>query len=512
MGAKRFFVILFLCSAVSYVTAAHARQENEGIRRLRNPIDRLLDAKSFKNGFWGVHVVDIESGHVLYARNAGKSFVPASNTKLYTTAAALDLLGPDYRFETSLYIDGTVDDKGVLDGNLIVRGGADPTLGGHYLSDSGDWDEDIDALRIFRDWADSLRAAGIRRIAGDIIGDDDVIDDVPLGVNWSWDDETWYYSAQLGGLAFHDNVIHLYVDGRMPGMPARLTWEPLSTGYVQIINRTLTTEPGTAMKEGYLRQRGTNTIEVTTRVPPGFSELEEITVENPTRYTVYVLREALLEAGIAVAGDPVDVDALSIKPAYDTPPYRRVAVHRSAPLPEVASLINKPSQNLYADLLMKMLGVALPQEDSDLDPGSAAMGIEAAMGTFTSAGVDTSAIRLVDGSGLSRLNLIAPEMTTALLSFMWMHPDARVRDAFYDSLPVAGENGSLEHRMRQGFAAGNMRGKTGTLTFASSLSGYVRARDGRMLAFSIMSNHHTSGSGGIRRTQDAIVELLAGFE
>ncbi|MXW65220.1 MAG: D-alanyl-D-alanine carboxypeptidase/D-alanyl-D-alanine-endopeptidase [Bacteroidetes bacterium SB0662_bin_6] len=511
MGAKRLITLLFLCSAASCVTAVYA-QESEGIRRLRNPIDHLLDAEPFENGFWGVHIVDIESGRVLYARNAGKSFVPASNTKLYTTAAALDLLGPDYRFETGLYTDGMVDEEGVLHGNVIVRGGADPTLGGHYLSDSGDWDEDIDALVVFRNWADSLRAAGIRRITGDLIGDDDVIDDVPLGVNWSWDDETWYYSAQLGGLAFHDNVIHLYVDGRTPGMPANLTWEPLNTDYVQVINRTLTTEPGTGLKEGYQRQRGTNTIEVTTRVPAGASELEEITVENPTRYTVYVLRETLLQSGIAVTGDPVDVDALSIKPAYETPSYRRVAIHRSAPLPEIASLINKPSQNLYADLLMKMLGAALPQEDNDLDPGSAAMGIETAMSTFARAGVDTSAIRLVDGSGLSRLNLVAPEMTTALLSFMWTHPDTRVRDAFYDSLPVAGQSGSLKHRMRRGLATENMRGKTGTLTFASSLSGYVRAHDGRMLAFSIMSNHHISGSTGIRRIQDAIVELLAGFE
>lgn len=511
MGAKRLIIVLFLCSAANCLTAAYA-QESESIRRLRTPIDRLLDAESFGNGFWGVHVVDIESGRMLYARNAGKSFVPASNVKLYTTAAALDLLGPDYRFETGLYIDGTVDEEGVLHGNVIVRGGADPTLGGHYLSDSGDWDEDIDALAVFRNWADSLRAAGIRRITGDLIGDDDVIDDIPLGANWSWDDETWYYSAQLGGLAFHDNVIHLYVAGRTPGMPANLSWEPLNTDYVQVINRTLTTKPDAVLEEGYSRQRGSNTVEVTTRVPAGARELEEITVENPTRYTVHVLREALLQSGIAVAGDPVDVDALSIKPAYETPSYRRVAINRSAPLPDIASLINKPSQNLYADLLMKMLGAEFPQENSDLDRGSAAMGIEAAMGAFARAGVDTSAIRLVDGSGLSRLNLIAPEMTTALLSFMWAHPDTRVRDAFYDSLPVAGQSGSLKHRMRQGRAAGNMRGKTGSLTFASSLSGYVRAYDGRMLAFSIMSNHHISGAADTRRVQDAIVELLARFE
>ena len=505
MGIKRFLLLLLLCAAASGPAAAQERD-------LRNDIDRLLDAERFEHGFWGVHVVDIESGRTLYARNAGKSFVPASNAKLYATAAGLDLLGPDYRFETRLYIDGAVDEEGALKGNVIVRGGADPTLGGHYLADDGDWDEDIDALAVFRAWADSLRAAGIRRIEGDIIGDDDVIDDIPLGVNWSWDDETWYYSAQIGGLTFHDNVIHLYVQGQAPGMPATLTWEPLNTGYVQVVNRTRTTEAGSPLRERYRRLRGGNTIEVSTTLPPNASELEEITVENPTAYTVYVLREALLEAGIAVAGDPVDADALSIKPTYETPTYRQVAIHRSAPLPDVAAMINKPSQNLYADLLMKTIGAAHPQEDSDLAPGSAAMGIEAAMGTFARAGVDTSAIRLVDGSGLSRLNLVAPEMTTALLSFMWTHPNERVRDAFYESLPVAGESGSLKYRLRQGAAAGNMRGKTGTLTFASSLSGYVRARNGRRLAFSIMSNHHIRGSRDVRNAQDAIVERLAQFE
>ncbi len=509
MALKRFLVLLLLCAGASEPAAA---QEREGPRRLRNDINRVLDAERFEHGFWGVHVLDVESGRTLYARNAGKSFVPASNAKLYATAAALDLLGPDYRFETRVYIDGVVDEDGALQGNVIVRGGADPTLGGHYLADSGDWDEDIDALAVFRAWADSLRAAGVRRIAGDVIGDDDIIDDIPLGANWAWDDETWYYSAQLGGLTFHDNVIHLYVHGQSPGMPATLTWEPLNTGYAQVVNRTRTTEAGTRLKERYRRLRGGNIVEVSVTLPPGASELEEITVENPTAYTVYVLREALLASGIAVAGDPVDADDLSIKPSYETPAYRLVATHRSAPLSDVAAMVNKPSQNLYADLIMKTIGAELPQEDSDLAPGSAAMGVQTAMGTFARAGVDTSAIRLVDGSGLSRLNLIAPEMTTSLLSFMWTHPNERVRDAFYDSLPVAGESGSLKRRLRQGAAAGNMRGKTGTLTFASSLSGYVRARSGRMLAFSIMSNHHIRGSGDVRRAQDAIVERLAQFE
>jgi D-alanyl-D-alanine carboxypeptidase/D-alanyl-D-alanine-endopeptidase (penicillin-binding protein 4) len=471
-------------------------------------INRVIDAQAFSNGFWGIHVVDLESGRTVYARNAAKSFVPASNIKLYTTAAALDLLGPSYRYETRVYVDGPVED-GVLHGNVIVRGAADPTIGGHYEADTGEWNEDVDALRTFRDWADSLRSAGIRRIEGDLIGDDDVIDDEPLGSNWSWDDETYYYSAQLAGLAFHDNVVHMYVAARAPDMPAEIRWEPFDTDYIDVINRTWTDDRAGSIDEGYRRFRGTNRVEVTTIVPMGGRDVEEITVENPTRYFVHVLRESLLRSGIAVSGNAVDVDELSIKPDYQDPRYRRVAVHRSDPLSRIAALINKPSQNLYADLLLKTLGAELPGEDEEFEPGSAEAGAAAATTTFVRAGIDTSRVRLADGSGLSRLNLVTPEMTTSLLRYMWDHEDRRTREAFYNSLPTAGLHGTLRHRFGGGPARGVMRGKTGSLSFASSLSGYLRTGDGRSLAFSIMSNHYTSRTSRVRAAQDAIVNLLS---
>ncbi len=474
-------------------------------------IDQVIGADVFADGFWGVHVVDLETGRTLYARSEGKNFVPASNVKLYTTAAALDLLGPLYRYETAVYVDGPVVD-GVLRGNVIVRGAADPTIGGHYESDKGTWNEDIDATRIFRDWADSLRAAGIGRVEGDIVGDDDVIDNTPLGVNWSWDDETYYYSAQLGGLSFHDNVVHLYVTGRGRDMPADVEWEPFNTTYVDVINRSVTIPADRSVDEGYRRVRGTNTVEVTTRVPVGGRDAEEITVENPTGYFVHVLRESLLRSGIAVGGNAVDVDEISIKPDYEAGRYRRIAVHHSAPLAEVTALINKASQNLYADLLMKTLAAEFPNtDDDDLEPGSSEMGIDVAMATYVRAGIDTSKIRLVDGSGLSRLNLVTPQMTTALLSYMWRHDDQLVRNGFYHSLPLAGEQGTLRHRLGNSLARGQMRGKTGTLTAASSLSGYVRSRAGRMLAFSIMTNHYTSRTSAVRTAQDVIVEALAQY-
>lgn len=489
---------------------AYAQRASVDDPLIRAAIDRVIDARTFANGFWGVHVVDLATGRTVYARNEGKSFVPASNVKLYTTAAALDLLGPSFRYETAVFVDGPVED-GVLQGNVIVRGAADPTLGGHYDADTGIWNEDVDALHIFRAWADSLRAAGIRRIDGDLIGDDDVIDDEPLGSNWSWDDETFYYSAQLGGLTFHDNVVHMYVTGREQDMPADISWEPFSTDYIDVINRTRTGSPRSSIDEGYRRLRGTNTVDVTTVVPIGRRDVEEITVENPTRYFVHVLRESLLRSGIAVSGRPVDVDDLSIKPDYEEPRYHRIAVHRSAPLSRIAALINKPSQNLYADLLLKTLAARFPRDDDDLKPGSAEMGVELAMATFVRAGIDTSRIRLADGSGLSRLNLVMPQMTTSLLEYMWNHEDVRTRQAFYDSLPTAGLHGTLRNRLTSGPASGEMRAKTGTLTFASSLSGYLRTEEGRELAFSIMSNHYTSRTSSVRDAQDAIVNLLARY-
>lgn len=501
-----FFALLLLVTG----TPSRAQHAPGSDPVMHAAIDGVIDAADFSNGFWGVHVLDLETGRTLYARNEEKSFVPASNVKLYTTAAGLDLLGPGYRYATSLYVDGPVED-GVLRGNLIVRGAADPTLGGYYEADTGAWNEHLDALLVFREWADSLLEAGIRRIEGDLIGDDDVIDDVPLGTSWSWDDETYYYSAQISGLTFHDNVIHMYVRGRERDMPADIHWKPLDTDYVDVVNKTHTAGPDASIEEGYQRLRGTNTVEVTTVVPFGRTDVEEITVENPTLYFVHVLRESLLRSGIAVSGRPLDVDDLPIKPDYDASRLRRVAVHRSAPLSEIAALVNKPSQNLYGELLLKTIGAELPSGDDDLEPGSAEMGIEAAMQTFVRAGIDTSRIRLVDGSGLSRLNLVTPAMTTSLLSYMWNHEDNEVREAFHDSLPVAGLDGTLRYRLTESPARGQMRGKTGSLRFASSLSGFIQSAGGRPLAFSIMSNHYTTQTSTVRAAQDAVVNLLVRY-
>lgn len=468
---------------------------------LARQIDQLLAVDSLSNAWWGVAVMDLETGEELYAENAGRSFIPASNTKLYTSAAALDHFGPEYRYVTRVFSDGPVTD-GVLRGNIIVRGSGDPTIGGRF--------NDGDLTATFRAWADSLKARGITRVEGDLIGDDDVFDDVALGYGWSWDDELYWYSAELGGLVFNDNCVDVSIVSRGLGQPGMVTWEPANTSYIQVVNQSLTVPADSSLREGYARPRGTNTLYLSSLVPEGRTDNESLTVSNPTLYFAHVLRETLVAEGISVGGVAVDVDDLSVKP--DSARLVTLATHHSPTLAEIVAVVNKRSQNLYADQVLKTLGTLEPVEPSRRLAGSARRGVEVAEETYERAGIDAHRLQLVDGSGLSRQNLVTPSMTLALLRYMWQHEGEGVREAYLASLPIGGVDGTLQYRFRsQPLARGNVRAKTGTVSNASALSGYVTTRSGTPLAFSVMVNHYTIPTRHVRTIQDELVEILAGY-
>ena len=470
---------------------------------LSERITRVIEQEPFTGATWGIAVVNLRTGEPLYARDAGRNLIPASNAKLLTAAAALEHLRPSYRYQTRLYIDGPVRD-GVLDGNVIVRGSGDPTLGSTAP-------DDTDPTTLFRAWADSLRARGIRHITGDIIGDDDRIDDTPLGNGWSWDDAPYGYAAEIGGLVFHDNIVKLRITGQQPGMPGRITWTPLNTDYVTVQNRTRTVQQLRRVDEDYERRRGTNEIHVSTRLPPGATETEDITVTNPTLFFTNVLREVWLDEGLSVDGRAIDVDDIPIKPLYDGERLERVATHTSPPLRTIVADLNVESLNLYAEQVLRTLGtVPFPDAPSDLDRGTAERGAYAVRTTLARAGVDTSHVAIADGSGLSRYNLISPNALVRLLAYMWTHPDTSVSTSFYRSLPIGGQNGTLSYRFQgRALARGNVRAKTGTLSNVSALSGYVTSARGTPLAFSILCNHHTTKGRRVRAAQDAIVNELA---
>lgn len=471
---------------------------------LADIIDTTLARDDFGGSIWGVAIVNLNSGYTLYERHPHTLFTPASNTKLFTSAAALEQMGPDYRFTTRVFADGTVRDS-VLDGNLIVRGSGDPTIGGREQED--------DPTAVFRAWADSLRAAGINRIAGNIIGDDDIFTDEPLGYGWSWDDTPYYYAAEIGGLAFNRNTVDVTIESRMVGMPGHVRWTPFNTDYVTIVNQTETIGASKEEDEEYERPLGSNTIYLRTKLPQGMTEEESLTISNPTRYFTHVLRQVLERQGITVEGDPVDVDALDRKPDYASPSMRPVARYTSIPLSEIVRTLNRESSNLYAEQILRTLGVEHPADsvDANVKPGSAEMGVEAAMRTYVRAQIDTSRIQFADGSGLSRHNLVTPRSVVKLLTYLWNHPNSAVSRSFYSSLPIGGENGTLEYRFRgSARARGRVHAKTGTLSNASALSGYVRTADGTPIAFAILCNHHITDSDFVREAQDIIVNALAG--
>ena len=464
---------------------------------LVDQIDEVLDNEVYDDAYWGALVVDLTTGRTLYDRNAERRFIPASNMKLVSTAAALDALGPDYVYRTRLYADGPVQ-NGTLRGSLVVRGSGDPTFGGRYTGG--------DLTLVLRQWADSLQASGIRRITGSVIGDDDVFDDVGLGEGWSWDDLVWYYAAEISGLQFNEGTVEVKVHGTTPGDKARITVEP-DDGYVRLVNRTTTTAGG-SIREGYRRNLGSNEFDVTTSVPAGKVEEESLSVVNPTEYFVRTFISVLRRRGIEVDGEAIDVDTWGRRPVYEG--MRQLAIHRSPPLSAIVGETNADSNNLYAEHLLRTLGVERYTGD-EFAPGSAQAGVAATEPLLNRLGVDPASLRIADGSGLSALNRLTPIAIVTLLKGMKEHPNPLVWEAYYKSLAVGGLTGTLKGRYRSGDARANVRAKTGYISGARTLSGYVEAENGHLLAFSLMCNHYSTRTSRVNRSQDQIVEMLADY-
>ncbi|HKP76361.1 MAG TPA: D-alanyl-D-alanine carboxypeptidase/D-alanyl-D-alanine-endopeptidase, partial [Longimicrobiaceae bacterium] len=452
-------------------------------------LDSIFGDTLFAGANWGVMVKSLESGRVLYRRNAEKLFVPASNMKLVTASAALEALGPDFRYRTAVAATGPVA-NGVLRGDLVIVGSGDPTIAADFRGG--------DPLAVFRAWADSLRAHGVQRVTGRIIGDDDVFDDLPLGRGWAWDDLNDYYAAEIGGLQYNLGVVGISVaPGAQPGGPGRVTLLP-ATSYVPVENRTQTRAGAPVEEIAAVRQAVGPGIIVTGTVSADTNEVRtDVAVRNNTAFFVTVLRETLRANGIRVEGAAVDQDDLA--PA-DRPSRRDpLFVQSSPPLAEILPGFLKPSQNQVGELLLKTLGRALRGD------GSAQAGAAVVDSVERTWGLPRRKLVQVDGSGLSRYNLVAPELLIALLEHMRASPNYPV---FYAALPVAGVDGTLRTRMRNTPLQGNVHAKTGTVNNVRSLSGYMTTAAGEPMVFSMIVNHHAATSRDADRLAEAALLRL----
>jgi D-alanyl-D-alanine carboxypeptidase/D-alanyl-D-alanine-endopeptidase (penicillin-binding protein 4) len=471
----------------------------EAVARLRRDLNAIFSAEIMNQAQWAVVVRSAGTGESLFERNGAKLMMPASNMKIVTLAAAAHSLGWDARFTTTLEAAGSID-AGVLRGDLYVRGGGDPTI--NTRNGRG--------AAVFASWTAALADAGINRIEGRIIGDDDLFDDEALGAGWAWDYLQYGYAAPIGALQYNEDVVTLVVTpGVTAGAPAIVTLSPGSG--LSVTNKAVTAAPGTPETIDYRRFLDRPVLEVTGVVPLAAADTagaqtrtvgREVAVVNPTLYFVQSLKSELIAQGISVAGEAVDIDDLDLPPPA-TPERRVIARTESPPLGDIAAVMMKVSQNLYADTLLKAMGVRAA------GTGSAAAGREAVLAALREWKIDEASLVMADGSGLSRYNYVTAELITRLLDRMYGDP--RHRDSFLATLPVAGKEGTVATRLRKSRATGNARVKTGSISNMRALSGYVQTRDGEMLAFSILANDFTIPAATVNWIADLAVETLANF-
>ncbi|HET7322550.1 MAG TPA: D-alanyl-D-alanine carboxypeptidase/D-alanyl-D-alanine-endopeptidase [Longimicrobiaceae bacterium] len=452
-------------------------------------LDSAFDAPQLSGSEWGVLVKSLRTGEVLYERNAGKLFTPASNMKLLTASATLEALGPDYRYRTTFAAEGPVSD-GVLHGDLVVRGTGDPTFSGRFFPD---------ARTAMRQWADSLRAHGITRIAGGIIGVDSAFSGPTLGAGWSWDDLAAYYSTEFDALQFNEGAILVRVTpSRTLGEPGIVVLDP-PTGYVRVNNATVTTAPGTPARLEITRDPAGPGITLRGQIPADTPYVaEDVAVRGPVAFFLQVLRETLRQEGVAVEGQALPVDDW-LGPrlnARDVP----IFTYSSPPMSEIVPGFLKPSQNWIAETLLHTLGYELRGE------GSARAGAAVEDSIFSAWGLPTDKMRIADGSGLSRFDLVTPELLVGILTHMRQSPDSTL---WYNSLPVGGVDGTLRRRMPGPPLRGNVHAKTGTLTSVRSLSGYLTTVSGEPIVFSILNNHHLHSASAVDEVVDAALRMIA---
>ena len=456
---------------------------------LARKIDALLDSRRYRRASWGVEVRYVDGGAVLYSRNPLKYFIPASNMKVFTTAAVLDRLGPNFRFETRLGYEGEIQDNGVLTGDLVLIGGGDPGLANNL--GSGSIFQHLDNM------AREVERAGIRLIQGDVVGDDSFFYHAPHGRGWNKKDLEYHYAPRVSALSFHDNLLNLVArPGRRTGQPIRLASYP-SNSLFQLVNMGTTVADGPQATGYYFRSLGNHKAVVGGQIPvnsPGWTR--RITMEDPALYTATLLRDRLRKRGVRVGGS---VRSRHTKPT-DGAKTQVIYVHESPPLIEVIFRVNKQSHNLYAEILLRTLGAVVKGRGSDSG------GLEVVYELLREAGVPLRLTDLQDGSGLSEQNLITPRAQSLLLRHV---AGKSFFPFFLGSLPVAGRTGTLSGRMGGTPAANRVFAKTGTLSNAITLGGYVQSRSSELLAFSILVNDHRFGHYTARRGIDQICSLLA---
>ena len=470
----------FLSIAIFLFQPNSSFAENNPVQLLGEEIDAIFKNSCLDEGSVGIKVFSLTKGDVLYQRNSSQFFIPASNIKLLTSAVALEVLGGEYQFLTTVSTDGEIK-NGVLHGDLYLKGYGDPRLVSEEL------------------WmiVKSIRNRGIKRINGDIIADDTFFDDKRKGVGVGENGGSEPYNARISALSLNFNTVTVYVNpAKRVGARPIVTVDP-PTKYIKVSNKAKTVAIGKDYNivAGRIKKRGYDTVFINGSIKtPGYHVY--LNVSDPTLYTVTVFKEFLEKEGIKIKGN-----IITAKQPEDV---KKLVIHKSRPLSLIIQDMNKISNNFISEQVLKTAGAERYGE-----PGTTRKGLNLINQLMETLGYLPSSYSVVDGSGLSKQNSLSPDQITDVLKNMYY--DFSVRAEYVSSLGIMGIDGSLKKRLKEFPKRRYIRAKTGTLNGASSLSGYVGAEGGEELAFSMLINSRKCNWANNTKIQNSIVEKLAEF-
>jgi len=453
--------------------------------------EALLGTGPAGKGQWGLLIVDANTGETLYQQNADRYFLPASNMKLFTTALALAKLGPDYRFHTTLETRGSIA-NGILTGDLALVGRGDPNLSNRRFPYQQK--EEFDGLpeRVLAELADGVVRKGVKEVSGDVIGDDSYFPRERYPSGWEIDDMVWEYGAAISSIVVDDNTVTLTLTpGDQPGGAVQATESPATPDF-SVKNEVISSAPGVKSDLTLTREPGASLVVVKGSMPAGGPPRKLVlAIEEPAQHAATLLKHLLEDRGVRVDG--------VARVRHEAPKTQEdpavLAEHVSVPLGEAVKLINKISQNLHTEMLLRTVarqgGMWATPDDLMKVPQD----------FYASAGIDPDDVVQSDASGLSRHDLVTPRAIVALLTFAQGQPWFAT---YYDSLPVAGADGTLEERMKNTPAAGHIHAKTGSVEHVRTLSGFAETLGGRRLIFSFLSNNQ---GGKNHEAADALAGL-----